>query len=89
MARPVRGHIDPIPLADGTLAFHLRFPANGERERVILHEREECECCGGGWDEVAARQYLTTALAKVRAGVWEPPTRPSEDEEANEDPPLY
>ncbi|MBS1895502.1 MAG: tyrosine-type recombinase/integrase [Actinobacteria bacterium] len=89
MARPVKGSIESIPLVGGSHAFHLRFPAYGERERVILHEREDCECCGGGWDERAARQYLGTALAQVRAGVWEPPAPAAEPEDADEGPPLY
>jgi integrase len=89
MARPIKGSFESIPLVDGSHAFHLRFPAYGERERVILHEREDCECCGGGWDERGARRYLSTALAQVRAGVWEPPEPAAEAQEADEGPPFY
>lgn len=87
MPRPRTGSCEAIPLADNTLAFHLRFPAYGERERVILHERDGCECCGGGWDELAARRYLANALVQVAAGIWEPPA-PAPEPDAD-GPPLY
>jgi len=60
-------------LADGTRAFRLRFRAHGRRHREVVHERPACDCgCGGGWDERSARAELGNALARVRAGVWEP-----------------
>jgi integrase len=71
MPRPSAGSFDVIVLADGTRAFQLRFPVNGVRERVILHEREGCTCgCGGGWDEASARTELGNEMARVRVGVW-------------------
>lgn len=74
MPRPPKGTIHTHHLADGTRAFHLRFPAAGERPRVVLHEVAGCECgCGGGWTERAARTELGNILARVRAGVWTPP----------------
>lgn len=77
MPRPSSGSLDPIVLADGSRAFQLRFPVNGVRERVILHEREACACgCGGGWDEASARTELANEMARVRLGLWrrrEPP----------------
>jgi integrase len=77
MARPTSGTINTETLADGTRAFHLRFRAYGTRPRVILHERPGCPCgCGGGWDEPAARTELGNILARVRVGIWTPPTPP-------------
>ncbi len=77
MPRPVKGHIHTRTLSDGTRAFHLRVPYQGERVRVILHEREGCDCgCGGGWDEPAARTELGNILARIRVGVWVPPEPP-------------
>src|SRR3954452_619520 len=68
--------IETIVLADGSRAFHLRFRADGERQRVILHERDGCPCgCGGGWTESAARHELGDVVARVRAGVWKPKAR--------------
>jgi integrase len=78
MARPVKGSIHPRTLADGTRAFYLRVPFQGQRERVILHERDGCVCgCGGGWDEPAARTELGNILARIRVGVWERPAPPA------------
>jgi integrase len=77
MARIKAGTFETRTLTDGTLAFRLRFQADGEREIVTLHERPGCECgCGGGWNERAARTELGNILARVRAGVWEPTPRP-------------
>jgi integrase len=74
MAQIRSGTILTRTLTDGTRAFRLRFSANGRRELVTLHERPGCECgCGGGWDERTARTELGNVLARVRAGVWEPP----------------
>src|SRR3954447_26716243 len=71
------GSFDVVALDDGTRAFRLRFPADGERQRVVLHERPGCECgCGGGWTERAARTELGNTLARVRADVWEPEAAP-------------
>ncbi|HXE45394.1 MAG TPA: site-specific integrase [Conexibacter sp.] len=73
MPRPIRGSFDIVVLADDTSAFQLRFPVNGERARVILHERPLCTCgCGGGWTEQTARNELVNEIARVRAGVWKP-----------------
>lgn len=77
MARSPTGTINTETLADGTRAFHLRFPAYGRRPRVILHEAPGCACgCGGGWDEPAARTELGNILARVRVGIWKPPAPP-------------
>src|SRR3954447_21027399 len=67
------GSFDVVALDDGTRAFRLRFPSDGKRQRVVLHERPGCECgCGGSWTERAARTELGNVLARVRSGVWEP-----------------
>jgi integrase len=77
MARPAKGTINTIDLADGQRAFHLRFRVAGRRERVVLHEIPGCVCgCGGGWDEPAARTELGNILARIRVGVWERPQPP-------------
>jgi integrase len=74
MAPPAKGTIHTHTLADGSRAFHLRVPFEGERPRVVLHEVRGCTCgCGGGWDERSARTELGNILARIRAGVWEPP----------------
>jgi integrase len=74
MARETTGSCKPRTLADGTRAFDLRFQVKGERESIVLHERQGCTCgCGGGWDEPAARTELGNILARVRVGVWERP----------------
>ena len=71
MSRHASGGIETKRLADGTVAFELRFRARGRRESVTLHERPLCDCgCGGGWDERSARRELANTLARVRAGVW-------------------
>jgi hypothetical protein len=70
------GTIETIVLADGSRAFHLRFRADGARQRVMLHERAECGCgCGRGWTEPAARHELGDVIARARAGVWKPKER--------------
>lgn len=75
MARPASGTILTIALADNTRAFRLRFPAHGKRQEQVLHERPGCQCgCGGGWSEPAARTELGNILARVRVGVWQPPS---------------
>src|SRR4051812_14767895 len=80
MGRPPTGRLDVDTLADGTRAFRLRFRADGRRERLTLHERRECGCgCGGGWSERTARVELENVLARVRAGVWQPPSRAADD----------
>jgi integrase len=78
MARETKGSCKPRALADGTLAFDLRFQVSGARESLVLHERAGCTCgCGGGWDEPAARAHLGNVLAEVRLGIWERPEPPA------------
>src|ERR1700735_305296 len=78
MAPRATGTLDIEVLADGTLAFRLRFRAYGERQSVFLHERRDCDCqhrCGGGWNERTARVELRKIIARVEAGIWQKPTR--------------
>jgi integrase len=76
MAPQPKGSITPETLGDGTLSFRLRFRARGKRETVYLHEARDCDCgCGGGWSERTASVELENILARVKAGVWEPPKR--------------
>jgi DNA-binding transcriptional ArsR family regulator len=90
MAPQATGTINTEDLADGTRAFHLRFPYNGERPRVILHERALCDCgCGGGWDETGARTELGNILARVRLGLWTPPTSVKESVGVPVEVPLF
>ena len=82
MAPQPKGSITPETLGDGTLAFRLRFRAYGRRRTTYLHERRDCECvyrCGGGWNERTAKWSWTNILACVKAGVWQPPKRPSNE----------
>jgi hypothetical protein len=74
MARPATGRVEVEQQSDGTLRFRLRFRANGKRESQMLHEARDCACgCGGGWTENNARVELNNILARVKAGIWEPP----------------
>jgi integrase len=75
-----QGGIKTEMQADGTLAFRLRFRAYGKRRTTYLHERRDCDCiykCGGGWNERTAAIELDNILARVKAGVWQPPKRPT------------
>jgi integrase len=75
-----QGGIKTETQADGTLAFRLRFRAYGKRRTTYLHERRDCDCiykCGGGWNERTAAVELENILARVKAGVWRPPERPT------------
>jgi integrase len=77
MPRQPTGTVATITLADGTKAFHLRFRANGRRQREIVHERHQCDCgCDGDWTLPKARAELDTILARVTAGVWKPRETP-------------
>src|SRR5919202_1389672 len=91
MPRAATGTIDTITLAGGSRAFHLRFRVDGERQRVVLHERPNCECgCGGGWSEPAARHELGDIVARVRAGVWKPePRREKQPPPASDEVPTF
>ena len=76
MAAQATGGIKVEKLANGTIAFRLRFKAYGKRQSVRLHEARDCDCgCGGGWNERTARVELDRILACVKAGVWEAPAR--------------
>ncbi len=85
MPRQITGTIHAHTLIDGTRAFHLRVPFEGERVRIVLHELPGCACgCGGGWDEPGARTELGNILARIRVGVWKRPTpviEPVDDED--------
>jgi integrase len=90
MPRPAKGSILPRTLTDGSRSYRLRFSANGERQDVFLHEQPGCECgCGGGWTEPAARTELGNILARVRAGVWNPPQPPTPPEPPREIPTFH
>lgn len=89
MAREATGSILTRALADGSCSYRLRFRAAGQRQEVFLHERAGCRCgCGGGWSERAARTELGNILARVRAGVWQPPA-PSEAQQLAGQMPLF
>jgi integrase len=76
MPRPVSGSLKIEHQVDGTLRFRLRFTAHGKRETLRLHEDRDCDCgCGGNWNERTARVELGNILARVQAGIWEPPKR--------------
>jgi integrase len=75
MPRPKTGGIETRHLSDGSLVFDLRIRFKGQRRHVVLHERSPCECCGGGWDDLAARRQLSRINAEIEAEVWQPPTQ--------------
>jgi integrase len=85
MARQATGHVDARELTDGTTAFHIRVRDGGERIPLVLHERPNCECCGGGWDELAVRRYVANTLVKIQAGAWERP-EPAASTVTNDEP---
>jgi len=90
MPRTTTGSILTITLADGTRKFRLRFPALGERQDLVLHERAGCSCgCGGGWNERSARTELGNILARVRAGVWKRPATVVAPELAEQAPTFH
>ena len=78
MATPRGGGKPPDPRAtgqvlsykrkDGLTSWYLRVRAYGARHRVNLGTELD------GWTEARARIELHNVLAKVEAGIWEPPT---------------
>lgn len=74
MGRPAKGTVLVVGLADGTDQYRLRFRAAGQRHDRYLHERRDCSCgCTGGWSEHTANVELANTIARVHAGVWNPP----------------
>jgi hypothetical protein len=56
---------------DGLTSWYLRVRAHGSRYRITLGTELD------GWTEARARIELQNVLAKIQAGLWEPPARQS------------
>src|SRR5690242_6963555 len=93
--RPAKGRIDERQLADGSVAYKLRFSAGAHgRQSLTVHGRHRCGCrepyCeGGGWTRRRARELLDEQLTLVRFGRWEPPPEPVADDLPADAPTLH
>ena len=56
---------------DGLTSWYLRVRADGSRHRITLGTELD------GWTQARARIELQNVLAKIQAGLWDPPARPS------------
>jgi hypothetical protein len=56
---------------DGLTSWYLRVRADGSRHRITLGTELD------GWTPARARIELQNVLAKIQAGLWDPPARPS------------
>ena len=54
---------------DGLTSWYLRVRADGSRHRINLGTELD------GWTQARARIELQNVLAKIQAGLWEPPSR--------------
>lgn len=54
---------------DGLTSWYLRVRADGSRYRITLGTELD------GWTHARARIELHNVLAKIQAGLWEPPAR--------------
>ncbi len=73
MEKRARGEIRVHERKDGQVTYSLRFRVNGKREIVTLGTDTD------GWTFRKAEHKLEDVLARIRAGVWEPPTPPDRD----------
>jgi integrase len=69
MEKRARGEIRVHERRDGQVTYSLRFRVNGKREILTLGTDTE------GWTFRKAERRLEDVLARIRAGVWEPPRR--------------
>src|SRR3954454_15545552 len=56
---------------DGLTSWYLRVRAYGGRYRLNLGTELD------GWTRARAKIELQNVLARIQAGIWEPPTAPS------------
>ena len=79
VARSIKGNIRTHQRADGLTTYSLRFGAGGKRHVIRLGTEED------GWTRARAEIELRNTLAKVEAGIWEPP----DDEAAPAEEPSF
>ena len=73
MEKRARGEIRVHERKDGQVTYSLRFRVNGKREILTLGTDTD------GWTFRKADRKLEDVLARIRAGVWEPPKPPDRD----------
>ena len=73
MEKRARGEIRVHERKDGQVTYSLRFRVNGKREILTLGTDTD------GWTFRKADRKLEDVLARIRAGVWEPPAPPDRD----------
>jgi integrase len=67
VARRIKGNIRTHQRADGLTTYSLRFGAGGRRYIIRLGTELD------GWTHARAEIELRNTLAKIEAGIWEPP----------------
>jgi len=72
MEKRASGEIRVHERKDGQVTYSLRFRVNGKREVLTLGTDTE------GWTDRKAERKLDDVLARVRAGVWQPPAPPDQ-----------
>ena len=72
MEKRASGEIRVHERKDGQVTYSLRFRVNGKREVLTLGTDTD------GWTHRKAERKLDDVLARVRAGVWQPPAPPDE-----------
>jgi len=75
MEKRARGEIRVHERRDGQVTYSLRFRVNRKREILTLGTDTD------GWTLRKAERKLEDVLARVRAGVWEPPALPGRDDD--------
>jgi integrase len=73
MEKRASGEIRVHERKDGQATFSLRFRVNGKREVLTLGTDTD------DWTDRKAERKLDDVLARVRAGVWQPPAPPDGD----------
>ena len=68
MPRKTKGDIRTHRRADGLTTYSLRFGAHGKRHIIRLGTELD------GWTQARAEIELRNTLAKIEAGIWEPPS---------------
>ena len=72
MEKRASGEIRVHERKDGQVTYSLRFRVDGKREVLTLGTDTE------GWTHRKAERKLDDVLARVRAGVWQPPAPPDQ-----------
>jgi hypothetical protein len=78
MEKRARGEIRVHERKDGQVTYSLRFRINGKREILTLGTDTD------GWTFRKAERKLDDVLARIRAGVWEPPRPPDAHDDASQ-----